>query len=558
MGFDLSTAKPVGGGFDLSTAKPAGGATDDTAQARAYLESTRKARGDAAFKSGNDTVDALVGGAAMGVADIGNTVLNAGAALLPGKYFPETKQANRTRNADFAAITEQNKDSSAFNGARTGSNILMTLPVGGALGAGVKSASPLLVRAGASAPVVDGIANSLATSGFRTGMPAATTLGGRAADLGIRSLGGAVTGGASAGLVNPSDALTGAAIGGGLPAAATVAGKVGGAIRNVVTGGAVSPEVAALAQRAKQLGIDIPADRIAGSKPMNALAASLSYVPMSGRAASEDRMVSGLNRALSRTFGQDSDNVTAALRKAGDDLGGKFDTVLQNNKVQVDNALLAKLGDIETTADRELGADGMKAIKGQITELLDKGQTGEIDGQAAYNIKRTLDRIGKRSTPEAFHAREMKSALMDALDRSIGPQESAAFSTTRKQYGNMMALENLAQNGAEGGVSVARLANMKHINNPDLQELADISAQFVKARESQHGAMQRAVVGGAASVTAGLPGLAAGATLGRGLNMALDSNLLKQALMNGPTPTSPTTNKLLQGLYRSAPILPAH
>lgn len=34
----------------------------------------------------------------------------------------------------------------------------------------------------------------------------------------------------------------------------------------------------------------------------------------------------------------------------------------------------------------------------------------------------------------------------------------------------------------------------KNIKNPELQDLADISAQFLRTRESPHGAMQRVVL----------------------------------------------------------------
>jgi hypothetical protein len=51
------------------------------------------------------------------------------------------------------------------------------------------------------------------------------------------------------------------------------------------------------------------------------------------------------------------------------------------------------------------------------------------------------------------------------LNRSLGPDEAAAFAKVRQQYGNMLDLEGIAQNGAEGGVSIAKLANMKNINN---------------------------------------------------------------------------------------------
>jgi hypothetical protein len=125
----------------------------------------------------------------------------------------------------------------------------------------------------------------------------------------------------------------------------------------------------------------------------------------------------------------------------------------------------------------------------------------------------------------------------------------------------MLSLENLAQNGAEGNISIARLANMKNINNPELQELADISAQFLKPRESQHGAMQRVVLGTGGVVAGGLgaaPAVLAGVGAGRLANSALNSSVARNALMG-----TPQTNSLIrfagepdlaQMFYRAAPV----
>jgi hypothetical protein len=191
--------------------------------------------------------------------------------------------------------------------------------------------------------------------------------------------------------------------------------------------------------------------------------------------------------------------------------------------------------------------------------LVSKGASGVIDGQAAYNIKRTLDRIGRGNTPTAYHALELKGVLMDALNRSLGPAEAQAFAQTRQQYGNMLALEKLAKNGVEGEISVARLANLKNINNQPLQELADIAAQFVKPREGQHGAMQRAVVGLGAGVAGGLPGMAAVGAGGRAVNTALNSNALRALALGQPAAPNPIqqllANQEMQQLgYRAAPV----
>ena len=329
----------------------------------------------------------------------------------------------------------------------------------------------------------------------------------------------------------------------------------------------ISPEVADLAAKAKALGINIPADRLVDSRPLNAVASSLNYVPFSGRAGTEAAMNSQLNQALSRTFGQDSSNVTQALRKADTALGGEFERVLLTNKVAFDKTLLEDLSSVYNKAEAELGSDALKPIKSKIDEILAKGASGEIDGQAAYNIKRDLDRLGNTNNPNAWHALELKKKLMDALNRSLGPEQAAAFAQTREQYGNMLDLQKLARNGAEGEISVARLANMKNIGNQPLQDLADIAAQFVRPREGMHGAAQRVFGAGGAGTAAllgaaGLPGalpaaVGAGAVMtgGRLANTALNSQIVKNFLLP-QVAGSDVPGLFSLGASRALPLLP--
>jgi hypothetical protein len=460
----------------------------------------------------------LAAGLIRGAGSIGATILapyDMAKDALDGKGLSlESNRARRQGIDDGLQTLGAQPNSTLYQGGKIAGEIAGTAGAGGVLGNAVARVAP-----GAT-----NIANALATNGFRAG----ETTGVRNALT--RAIGGSVAGGATAGLIDPNDAASGAVIGGALPVAFRGAGAVGGIIGKGISGagklvgGEVSPEVSALAKRANELGIDIPADRITNSRPLNALASSLNYVPFSGRAAVEKNMENQLTKAATRTFGQESDNMGQALRTASKDLGGKFDDVLKNNQVKVTDSFLSQLGEIGATAERELGKDGLQAISGQINEILQKGQSGVIDGQAAYNIKKALDRIGRRNTPEAYHATEMKKALMGALNESIGPEAAAAFAKTRQQYGNMLSLEKLAQNGAEGDISIARMANMRNINNEPLQEIADIAAQFVKSREGAHGAAQRAITGGIAAYLGGPASLAAGAASGRATNALLNSN----------------------------------
>jgi hypothetical protein len=499
---------------------------------------------DAALKREADTgrmVESEVASALSPLRGI-KDVIDTGASWLARGISGKDEQArvdaqNKAGRDEYDAAT---KGSMVAPVGRFGGNMAATAPVGGLLAAPLSKAAPAL-------------SSAIRTGGMTTGRTA-TGLGGKAADLATRMAGGAITGGASAGLVDPEYAATGAVVGAATPPVLKGAGAVGHAIGRGLRGGGATPEVAALANRAKDLGIDIPADRLVNSKPLDAVASGLNYVPFSGRAASEARMNEQLNRAASRLMGQDTPNINKALRDASIDLGNKFDQTLRNTGVSLDQQLLHDAADVFNTAQRELGSDSLKAISSQIDELFDKGASGVIDGQAAYNIKRTLDRIGRRNTPEAYHALELKRVLMDALDRSLGPQGAQAFAQTRQQYGNMLALEKLAKNGVEGEISVARLANLSNINNQPLQELADIAAQFVKPREGQHGAMQRAVVGLTGATVAGPVTLGAGVVGGRAANAALNSNAMRNFMLapNGP-PRAPGGLGLLG--YRGAPLL---
>lgn len=472
----------------------------------------------------------LLAGALRGAGSIGATIVapyDIVQDLRAGKGL--SLESNRQRRADMDWALQDmgaQPDSMAFKAGKLGTEIAGTGGMGGALAKG----AAMLPGASKIAPLIE----SIGSGGFRAGGTQGLT------GLLTRGAGGAITGGASAGIVNPEDAGLGAIVGGAVPGAMALGGGAALGLGRALRGGEVSPEVAALAQKAEGLGIQVPGDRVVNSKPLNALAASLEYMPLSGRTATLEKMQSQLNRAVSKTFGQDSDNVTMALRKAQGDLGAKFDTVLQSNKVKVDPQFTQELVDQGLRASSELETGQASIIQKQIEEILGKAQNGEIDGQAAYNIKKTLDRIGQRNSPEAYYASDLRKSLMGALNRSLSPTDAADFAKVRQQYGTMLDLKKMAQNGADGDISIARLANMKNIGNPELQDLADISAQFLKAREGQHGAMQRVVLGGLGAAGAGSgmvsPLLFGGAmAAGRGANAALNSNTLKSLLMRSPS-----------------------
>jgi len=460
------------------------------------------------------------GGVLKGASNIGNTLLSAGDTYNEFVGNKNALSSLETTGAERRAQATEgiksmgaNPDSTAFKVGELGTEIAGTAGMGSALAAGAKGI-----------PMASKLAPSLESWGMK------------GANIAQKAAGGAITGGASSALLDPETAGTGAVIGAALPPAIAVAGKagevIGAGIRKIMPSGkGISKAVKDLAKKAQEYGIDIPIDKIANSKAGNAAAKTLEYIPFAGREGTIEKMHKQVNRAVSKLIGEDTDNVVKAVGDAGIKLGKQFDDTLKNNVVKVDDALLNDLVKIEEKATKEFGGTIPKTIKAQIDEVINRAENGIIDGNAAYNLKRDLDRLGKGNAPEAFHFRQLKDSLMEALNRSLGSDKSAEFAILRKQYGNLKTLEKLVQNGAEGDISIARLAGIKGKKSKELKELADIAAQFVKEREGQHGAAQRAATAAIVAAAANPATLALMAAGGRATNMAFNSKTLRNRMI---------------------------
>lgn len=174
-------------------------------------------------------------GAVKGASDIGATLLRPVDAALNATGLTDTTNAQRRESLGQFFKENADPDSLAFKGGELATDIAGTAGAGGVLAKGVKLAGAAIPAFANYAPK---LATALNTGGFSLGTPAAATALGRAADVATRVGAGAAVGGASAGLINPADATTGAVLGGALPVAAKVAGMAGKGIADA-TGSAV-------------------------------------------------------------------------------------------------------------------------------------------------------------------------------------------------------------------------------------------------------------------------------------------------------------------------------
>lgn len=376
-------------------------------------------------------------GAAMGVSDIGNTALNA-LAYLPGKISPNVAQWNRTRNADFDALTQENKDSTAFKVGRVGGNVAATLPVGGAI-------AQTLARVPALAAAAPALLNAVRSGGFVTGSPAATTLAGKAADLAVRSAGGAITGGASAALTDPENAGIGAMVGGALPGYIKGMGVVGGAIES----GARS-----VAERLMQSAIKPTIKQLQTGDAATAVKTLLDYGISPTMAGVEQlrNLIGGLNSQIADKIA----NSTATIDKAA--VINRLSDVKKMFGSQVSPT--ADLGAIQNVADdfmahpiypgSDLTVQAAQLLKQGTYKTLAKkyGQMGGAETEAQKGLARGLKEEIASAVPDVESLNATESSLITTLNVA----ERRALMELNK---NPMGLASLASSPAAWGAFMA-------------------------------------------------------------------------------------------------------
>lgn len=501
----------------------------------------------------------LAAGAVRGAGSIGATLL-APIDALARKAGIQNDFIGRTdrRESMDAALQGMgaNTDSLAYKGAKVGAEIAGTLPVGGVLAKGV-----------AMVPGLARLAPAIASGGISA--PGANLL--------TRAAGGAITGGATAGLVNPEDAGLGAMIGGAMPGAAVAAGKVGQAIGRQLK---PSAEVAPLARRAMEMGAPLGVADVAEGKFTKAVRSVLNDAPMTGGigAAQNEAKQKWFNRAVGEVFDAADDKLTPQVMDAAKKkMGAEFDRIWGSNNLIVDDKLMASLS--KTRANAMMLPKGERArivsmlddLEGQIAQAPDGSIV--IPGDVANRYQSTIRKTAESA--QSFLKDELtrlRGDMLSAFNRSVSPEDAAALALNQKKYKAFKTVEPLLAKGEAGvagreagDVPAALLPNAvmssykSNVAGSPLAELSRIGSKFIVDRTPQTGGSARAMIQNSAiggALGAGMltnPALALPVIpLGMGLNKALGSPALARSLIDAQM--APMGGLLSVG-QKSAPVL---
>lgn len=440
----------------------------------------------------------LAEGAWHGAAEIGNTILTpvkAGARVVGAdgvadylQRIPESMQW----------LKDENKDNPlSFEAGRLGAQVAMTAPVGGAIAQAARTVAPGMAATQLGANLI----RAVETGGMQGG------------SLATRMIGGAVTGGASAGLINPNEAKSGAAVGAAMPAALKAAGWAGKKL-----GDTLRPEGAdalGLARKAvDQYGIPLAPGDITRNPFIKGAKSALDDLPFIGRPADKlkAQQTQAFNKAVGQTFGAPEASLTPqVLDSARQKLGGEFDRIWGRNNLVVDGPMFQKIADLDTMAGKLPKSEGA-SLRAEIQDLLSKaapdGQGGVvIPGDVANKFQTHLRRRAEGSAYLRNELGDLRQSIIDAFNRSVSPEDAAALTANRAKYKAFKTVEPLL-NGASVGVAGREAGDVpaallpqavarSYSRNPSASPLGDLAAigsRFLVDRVPRTGGSARAAV----------------------------------------------------------------
>ena len=376
-----------------------------------------------------------------------------------------------------------------------------TFPVGGMIAAPLRAIP-------AAAP----LSQAIRSGGFSTGkvLPKGTPAAARLADIGTRSAGGAITGGATAAVINPADTETGAMIGAAIPLAGTTVNylaKGAGFLKDAFTG-----QLAAV--KAGKISREVAGDRI------NAIRAALAAAPEDLTAAQAAAGVQSNAFQALGAFAAKTDDISLKLKQqAADDIA-----VLQR---------MAEGGN-ETEARRAY-EESIQRLN-QLTQDMRNVELGAAN-QAARTINQLAPQAQQRQASMVNALREgMPPNLPSGAAGTPAPGVSGIHAGTealqrrnvaddaarRLMVARSQASRGMVSEPVVPGVNDRKVARANKFVSEQWQEASDIFANIAKQRRAEAGFLERQI---GSLEDYGLRPLDAG-----GITAAIDSKLAQPGL----------------------------
>jgi hypothetical protein len=454
------------------------------------------------LSSAKEAARDLVAGGVRGAGSIGATLLAPidAAARAVGVQNDFIGRDDRREQMDAGLRTlGADTNSFAFGAGKLGAEIAGTAGAGNVLAKPVMALANTRYAAGLE-PLLEGVGRGLQTGGFRVG-----ELAGTSAAIPARLATGGAVGAATAGLVNPSDAPAGFAIGAGLPVGAQIAGKVGERVGGVMRKGpAPTSEKLATAREAMDAGYVIPPSQVNPTFKNRLLESQSGKFETAQLASNRNQQVTDSLVRKALGMADDAPLSQEALQAFRRQQGQVYQQLKGTGTVSADQSYLSAIDDIGKTiksATASFPKLGKTNMHGQpvddITELVQGLKVGKFDASGAVDtisfLRDQADTAyagGNKALGKAYKAGA--KALEDMLDRhlqTIGATDLLpAYRGARQMIAKSYTVENALREGA-GTVDARALARQLQKGKPlsgELLTAARFGNVFDKAAQPPH------------------------------------------------------------------------
>lgn len=433
----------------------------------------------------------LAAGMVRGAGSIGATLLAPKDIIsdaLDGKGF--SLESNRQRRADMDSALESmgaQPDSMVYKGGKLTGEIAGTMGAGGLLANGLTKIPVIASKAPA-------LVNAIRTAGMSTGTATAPGIPGTAGNLLTRMAGGAVTGGVSAGLVDPESAGAGAAIGAAAPPLLLGAGKAANAIGRLVSGPEVSNSVRAGVKAARDVGYVVPPSQAKPTLGNRLLEGMSGKITTAQNASARNQQVTNGLAAEALGLPKDTQITADMLNNLRKQAGQAYEAVSSTGTITPDPSYAAALDKI--TAPAKQAAQGFPNAKpNALIAEIESLKSGQFDASSAVSkigqLREQADvayRSGDKGLGKAL--KDGAAVLEDVIDQHL--QKIGApgdllngFRQARQQIAKTYTVEN-ALNATSGTVNAQKLAAQLAKGKPlsgELRQAAEFARQFPKAAQ---------------------------------------------------------------------------
>jgi len=366
----------------------------------------------------------------------------------------------------------------------------------------------------------------------------------------------AVGAGSLMGLLQPTNDDENALFNAGVGAAGGAFGEGATKILSAPFKSVLSPEQRILARKAEQLGIKLDPAQKSGNRALGYLDSALGDMPFTSGAQKikNETQYGQVNRAISKTFGADTDKLSGELFRDHQKLiGDEMNEIAGRNVIDLDEDLITGLVDtVKKIADESIDPQKLKLVKSMTKDLLEARKDGVIPGNIyrKFNTRITgaIDKHAVASPDLAHDLKALKDVVDEGASRSMDSVDLARFGELRGLYSNLKTAEGSFKKTK--GLSLSRLRQLidKGKGQENLADIAEISDTFLRPPPNSGTAPRNEAMRWLANPLTAAGGYALDPTVGVGLGSGIAASTVLRNLMDPSTKTN-ALGKIIKSKY---------